>query len=192
MSTQKELPMQTTASRQVVPPDNATAPVVVSSSAIARAPLVSSSTQSSGLTQRGRAQVHVAPNLRDLVTAPSLTPKAVQAAKEQRDLNEIVHTVLIAGLVVSTALMLIGIGLDLAYRREIPTAVPSFDDVFGRVIALRPSGFLALGLLVLVATPILRVVGSIGAFIYERDWRYAAVTGLVLGVLVTSLLLGKG
>jgi uncharacterized membrane protein len=70
--------------------------------------------------------------------------------------------------------------------------VPDIGDVVNRVIALRPSGFLALGLLVLIATPILRVIGSIGAFVYERDWRFAGITTLVLGVLILSLVLGRG
>ncbi|KPV49515.1 hypothetical protein SE17_32180 [Kouleothrix aurantiaca] len=107
-------------------------------------------------------------------------------------MNEIVHGVLIIGLATSTALMLLGLGLALFYQRDLPTAVPNIGDVLGRVAALRPSGFLALGLLVLIATPILRVVGSIGAFVYERDWRFAAITSLVLAVLAVSLLFGRG
>jgi uncharacterized membrane protein len=145
--------------------------------------------------QAGAAQrdVHVVPDLRDLVTAaPLATPQEAQVAQERRDLNEVVHTVLIIGLVISTALMLAGIGLDLFYQRDLPTAVPDIAEVVGRVLALRPSGFLALGLLVLIATPILRVIGSIGAFLYARDWRFAALTTLVLGVLLISLLLGRG
>ncbi|MBK9715036.1 MAG: DUF1634 domain-containing protein [Kouleothrix sp.] len=135
----------------------------------------------------------MAPNLHALVTAaPLAAPQETQAAKERHDLNEVVHGVLIVGLVISTALMLIGVGLALFYQRDLPTVVPDIDDVVGRVLALRPSGFLALGLLVLIATPILRVVGSIGAFLYERDWRFAGVTTLVLAVLIVSLLLGRG
>lgn len=137
--------------------------------------------------------VHVAPNLHELVTAaPLATPEDMQTAKERRDLNEVVHGVLIIGLVVSTALMLAGVGLALLDQRDLPTVVPDIGDVVGRVLALRPSGFLALGLLVLIATPILRVIGSIGAFLYERDWRFAGVTTLVLAVLIVSLLLGRG
>ena len=140
-----------------------------------------------------QAGVHVASNLHELVTAaPLATPEDVRTAKERRDLNEVVHGVLIIGLIISTALMLIGVGLALFYQRDLPTAVPDIGDVVGRVLALRPSGFLALGLLVLIATPILRVVGSIGAFVYERDWRFAGVTTLVLVVLIVSLLLGRG
>lgn len=137
-----------------------------------------------------RGSVHVASNLHTLITA---APREdVAEAHERRDLNEVVHGVLMIGLVISSALMLVGIGLDLVYQRELPVAVPSIGDVLSRVVALRPSGFLALGLLALIATPIVRVVGSIGAFLYERDWRYAIITSLVLLVLIISLVLGRG
>jgi GAF domain-containing protein len=73
--------------------------------------------------------VHVAANLRDLVTAaPVATPQEVQVARERRDLNEIVHGVLIIGLCISTALMLTGVGLDLFYQRDLPTAVPDIAE----------------------------------------------------------------
>jgi uncharacterized membrane protein len=147
----------------------------------------------SNLARATQRDVHVAPNLRDLVrAAPLATPQEVQVAQERRDLNEVVHGVLIIGMFISTALMLAGIGLDLFEQRDLPTVVPDIAEVVGRVLALRPSGFLALGLLVLIATPILRVIGSIGAFLYARDWRVAALTTLVLGVLLVSLLLGRG
>jgi uncharacterized membrane protein len=140
-----------------------------------------------------RSAVHVAPNIRELIAAtPIETPQETQVAKERRDLNEVVHGVLIIGLCISTTLMLAGVGLDLFYQRDLPTAVPNIAEVVGRVMALRPSGFLAMGLLVLIATPILRVVGSIGAFLHERDWRFASLTTLVLAVLIVSLLLGRG
>jgi uncharacterized membrane protein len=127
-----------------------------------------------------------------VIAAPLATPQEIQIAQERRDLNAVVHGVLIIGLIISTALMLVGVGLALFSQRDLPTAVPEIGDVINRVLALRPSGFLALGLLVLIATPILRVIGSIGAFVYERDWRFAGVTTLVLGVLIVSLVLGRG
>jgi uncharacterized membrane protein len=63
--------------------------------------------------------------------------------------------------------------------------------VIERVIQLRPSGVLALGLLVLIATPILRVIGSVIAFLYEGDWRYAGITFLVLCIVILSVIFGK-
>ena len=172
-------------------PANAAGVVVLPAPQSAPQPKSPSAARAPAPSQAGG--VHVAPNLHELITAaPLATPEDMQTAKERRDLNEVVHGVLIIGLIISTALMLAGIGLALFYQRDLPTVVPDIGDVVGRVLAVRPSGFLALGLLVLIATPILRVVGSIGAFVYERDWRFAGVTALVLVVLIVSLLLGRG
>jgi uncharacterized membrane protein len=161
---------------------------VPSSAAIPQAPTATRSP-----TPGQRSAVRVAPNIRDLITAtPTLMPQEAQAAQERRGLNEVVHGVLILGLLISTALMIAGVGLDLFAQRELPTSVPDIGDAINRVLVLRPSGFLALGLLILIATPILRVIGSIGAFVYARDWRFASLTALVLIVLLVSLVLGRG
>ena len=124
--------------------------------------------------------------------AGALQNAAARAAKEQRDLNEVVHEMLIIGLVISTVLMMIGLVLDLALGVKPPETTSSMGEALRRVLALQPSGFLTLGLLVLIATPILRVMGSIAAFVYEHDWRYALITLIVLIVVMLSLALGNG
>jgi uncharacterized membrane protein len=48
-------------------------------------------------------------------------------------------------------------------------------------------GLIQLGLLVLIATPIVRVICSVAGFIRERDWIYVAITVIVLGLLTYSL-----
>ena len=138
------------------------------------------------------AEVTVAPNLSDLVTGKLETPEEALAVERRHEINTVVHHVLIIGLMISTALILIGLGLDLVRHRQVPTAAPTFREVFRRTAELRPSGFLTLGLLVLIATPIMRVIGSTFAFLYERDWRYALITFVVLVVVTLSLLLGRG
>ncbi len=140
----------------------------------------------------GQRDVHVAPNLRELVIATPVAEDDDALRAQGRDLNQVVHGVLIIGLAISTACMLAGVGLALFNRRDLPTTIPDLGELFARVVALRPSGFVGLGLLVLIATPMLRVVGSIGAFVYEHDWRFAAITCLVLGILITSIVLGHG
>ncbi|HET6248383.1 MAG TPA: DUF1634 domain-containing protein [Tepidisphaeraceae bacterium] len=47
------------------------------------------------------------------------------------------------------------------------------------------------GLLLLIATPVLRVAVSIFAFVYERDWKFVVITIVVLAVLFCSFILGK-
>lgn len=168
----------------------ATPPIVLPSMHEARA-AVAPRRPETPAGDRQRTRVHVAPDLLDLVSV-STTPEEASARKQQRDLNQVVHAVLIVGLVLSTALMLIGLGLSLLTERKLPETVPEVGEVVRQVVALRPSGFLALGLLVLIATPILRVIGSIGVFLYERDWRFAGISTLVFIIMLTSILLGHG
>jgi uncharacterized membrane protein len=53
-------------------------------------------------------------------------------------------------------------------------------------------GLIQLGLLVLIATPVARVLFSVFAFIYEKDWTYVAITMIVLALLCYSLFGGGG
>ena len=55
----------------------------------------------------------------------------------------------------------------------------------------RGQGITTLGLMVLIATPILRVAVSALAFWFERDRKFVAITLTVLGLLLASLFLGK-
>ncbi len=48
-------------------------------------------------------------------------------------------------------------------------------------------GVIALGLLLLIATPVARVALAAYGFLREHDWLYTAVAGFVLVVLVVSL-----
>jgi uncharacterized membrane protein len=114
------------------------------------------------------------------------------AAHAAHELDRVVHGILAVGLGVSAALMVAGVLLGVVLGRAMPESMPAIGEIPARIAALRPSGFLALGLLVLITTPVLRVVGSVLAFAHERDWRYAGVTALVLLVLTASLLVGRG
>lgn len=59
------------------------------------------------------------------------------------------------------------------------------------VIAGRGTALIQLGLLLLIAVPIVRVAVSIVAFALERDWVYCVVTALVLAILLFALLGGR-
>ena len=62
-----------------------------------------------------------------------------------------------------------------------------FGDPF-----LEPSHVIFLGFMVLVGTPLLRIVASVAVFFVSKDWTFTVITGMVLGVLVLSMLLGVG
>jgi uncharacterized membrane protein len=46
-----------------------------------------------------------------------------------------------------------------------------------------------LGLLVLIATPVVRVITCLAGFALERDWMYAAVSLIVLVCLLSSIII---
>lgn len=50
-----------------------------------------------------------------------------------------------------------------------------------------PQALIQFGLLLLIATPIARVVFSIFAFAAQKDWAYVAITSAVLSILLYSL-----
>ncbi len=56
--------------------------------------------------------------------------------------------------------------------------------------ALEPHGLIMLGLLLLIATPVARVILSVVAFVLQRDYLYVLFTILVLAVLLYSLFSG--
>ena len=121
------------------------------------------------------------------------------ASLEQTDkrIDEIMGLLLRGGVILAAAIVFVG-GVIYLSRHAIPatdyhvfTGEPSsFTTIHGIVVsALSHSGrgLIQLGLLVLIATPIARVIFSVFAFVYERDWKYVIFTLVVLTLLLYSL-----
>lgn len=72
---------------------------------------------------------------------------------------------------------------DAEFPHTLPQVWQGLRQFQGRAVV-------TLGLLVLIATPVLRVAVSIFAFIYERDPAFVLITSLVLALLLLSFLLG--
>lgn len=66
----------------------------------------------------------------------------------------------------------------------------TFKEVTAGTAALQGQATVAMGLLMLIFTPILRVIVSIGAFVLQRDRVFVLLTAIVLTVLALSFLLG--
>jgi uncharacterized membrane protein len=115
-----------------------------------------------------------------------------QLADDSREVGRVVFAALLGGLAFSVVLLLTGVVLAVASGQGLPDEVPPFGELFEDVMALRPAGFLALGLIALMLTPLLRVLGTFIISLVERDWTYVLVTGMVLAIMIGSILLGKG
>ena len=80
--------------------------------------------------------------------------------------EKVVHWVLLVGLLVSVALMGTGIVLGLVQHEGLPSGVVAAARALGSAARRRcRRPILTLGLLVLIATPFLRVAGTLVAFV---------------------------
>ena len=60
-------------------------------------------------------------------------------------------------------------------------------SVLAAAASLQGQGIIQLGLLVLIATPVARVIFSVYGFARQRDWIYLVVTLIVLSLLLYGL-----
>ncbi|MDR1585036.1 MAG: DUF1634 domain-containing protein [Prevotellaceae bacterium] len=74
--------------------------------------------------------------------------------------------------------------------RGAPEYLRGISAIFPRVLALDGAAIIQLGVIVLVATPIFRVVFSLFAFLYEKDYLYVVITLIVLLIILANMLFG--
>lgn len=115
----------------------------------------------------------------------------------QARLNKVIGTLLQVGVLAAAAVVLAG-GIWLlagsghgqpSYKpfRGEPPGLRSAGGVIASLAHPRPEILIQFGLLLLIATPVARVVFSLAAFALERDWTYVVITLIVLVVLAYSL-----
>jgi uncharacterized membrane protein len=109
----------------------------------------------------------------------------------------ILGNLLLVGVIAAAILVFLG-GLVFLYRHgfEIrdyskfegePPELTTVAGIARASVRLSGRGIIQLGLLVLVATPVARVVFSQISFLIQRDYTYVVITMIVLAVLVYSL-----
>ena len=111
-------------------------------------------------------------------------------AKNHRELNQVIHRMLVIGLILSASVLLAGLVLGAITHQPVPSKVLNVRQVLDGLRTGSPASVLSLGILLLIATPVLRVVGSLFEFVTTRNWRYALVTSLVLLILALSAYVG--
>lgn len=125
---------------------------------------------------------------------PPVTP--TQPEQTGIDMNAVIGWILQLGVIISSAVIAIGVILalvqDQVASKNALVFPHSLPDVWSGVLALQPASIIVLGLLLLLITPVVRVAASIVAFGLEGDRRYVFLTALVLLILICSFLLGKG
>jgi uncharacterized membrane protein len=141
---------------------------------------------------------------------PTLSAAPVESVPEaphdpaSRRIELLISNLLRTGVVASLCLIVLGTVLMYVhhpeYLRRSPgvqryaTAAGTFPrslrDVWQGLVTFRGQAVITLGLLLLIATPVMRVAVSILGFLYERDRAYVVITTIVLLLLILSFALG--
>ena len=119
---------------------------------------------------------------------------------KDKDMQLLLGQVLRLGTVISISIVFIG-GVYYMIRhghgvadyhvfKGVPTFVSTPAGIIGGVLGLRGQAIIQLGIMLLIATPILRVVFSTIGFVLEKDYMYVGISLLVLLIIFTSLLSG--
>jgi uncharacterized membrane protein len=120
--------------------------------------------------------------------------------KDPESMNVIIGNVLRYGVLVSAAVILLGtIGLassigssdvSLQYVSTIPHDGIDLTPpgLLSGLVSFTPFSWIELGVILLIATPVSRVLISVFLFAAERDGTYVVITAVVLTLLLFSML----
>ncbi|HWZ26426.1 MAG TPA: DUF1634 domain-containing protein [Verrucomicrobiae bacterium] len=122
--------------------------------------------------------------------------------RQDQRMDQIMAVLLRSGVSLAAGLVFIG-GIVYLSRHDLPAInyrvfqgepqeLRTVSGILREAATFHGRGLIQLGLLVLIATPVARVLFSVLAFVYEKDWTYVAITMIVLALLCYSLIGGGG
>ncbi|MGR3742469.1 DUF1634 domain-containing protein [Companilactobacillus sp. DQM5] len=114
-------------------------------------------------------------------------------ALEMKKIEIVIGKILRLGVMISVAVILIGIVMYLinngsGYSQD--TFPITLTEIIKGVFNGKSYAIMMLGLLLLIFTPVLRVIVSIYAFAKEKDIMYTVITIIVLLILIVAMTIG--
>ena len=106
------------------------------------------------------------------------------------DFDRMIGRLLIGVTYAATALLAVGVGLMLASGVAPLSGGPALDlgSLVGDLVSLQPAGFLWLGLVLVIATPVSRVLAAAVAFGVAGERRMVGVAAAIVAVIAVSVL----
>lgn len=98
-----------------------------------------------------------------------------------------------ASVLLSGIILLAGLSMYLVTGND-SCPVNMFDPtwmLFGDPF-FAPSHVIFWGFMVLIGTPLLRILLSVAVYAKMKDWEFTAITGIVFTILLVSMILGVG
>jgi uncharacterized membrane protein len=123
------------------------------------------------------------------VSVPGTPRTAGSRREESRQIEASIGLILRTGVIAAAALLTVAQPWIVAHGGSTRTSGGSVGDALRRLPALDPRGLAALGVIILVATPILQLVASAFLFWRKHDRLYLGFTVLVCLIIAIGTLL---
>jgi uncharacterized membrane protein len=117
------------------------------------------------------------------------------------EVEQLIGRLLQAGVLIAAAVVVAGAAMMLLQHGRAPVAFSSYSDaasplhglggIFRGAAALDSMAIVQLGLVLLIATPVMRVALTLVAFTIQRDRVYILLTAVVLALLLYGLVWGR-
>ena len=114
-----------------------------------------------------------------------------------RDIQIILGTLLRAGVIISMSIVLVGGVIFLIHNKGVITDYKVFKpelskfssiaSIFKGVLTFQGDAIVQFGVLMLIFTPIARIVFAIFSFLIERDYLYVLIGLIILAIITVSL-----
>jgi uncharacterized membrane protein len=116
------------------------------------------------------------------------------------DMQQIIGWILRLGVISSMLIVIIG-GCFYIFRHGnetvhyskfvgVPEFVASPGGIWHGILTFRGRAIIQAGIVLLIATPVVRIIFSTIGFVLEKDWLYTAISIIVLSVIVFSAISG--
>lgn len=116
----------------------------------------------------------------------------------EKDLSALVGNMLRWGVVLSMSVVILGLGLYIfhhsgeptAYKNFMPEKLPAIKDMLGSALQGDASSIILVGVMMLIATPVMRIVFALVGFALEKDKLYVGISIIILCIILFSVLFG--
>lgn len=114
----------------------------------------------------------------------------------EENVYSVVYYALLGGMIVSSILFAIGIIRALMQSTYYPLDADwvrshySFSWIMNGLKTLDPVALMMAGAILLILTPVARVIVSIYAFFVDRDFKFVVITGIVFLVMIVTVIAG--
>ena len=126
-----------------------------------------------------------------------MEPEVNKPSISDKDIQAILGTLLRAGVIMSMSIVLVGGIIFLIHNKGVITDYDVFKPelskfssiaaIFKGVTTFHGDAIVQFGILMLIFTPIARIIFAIFSFLIERDYLYVLIGFIILAIITISL-----